>query len=434
MKSMGDVANKGEAERCRELAKEFLARKQYEKSIRFLNKSLSLYPLPGVRELKMRIMTLVEENTKAPSSSSSTSSNNFSGSSSNDSLGGYTPEQEQLAKRVLSAYKKSHYDALGVCRDVSDVEIKKSYRKLALQLHPDKNRAPSAENAFKSINAAYDCLSDAQKKYEYDSYNVQDTQTTYGAQSEFRQRRHRERAAKGQPTPEDIYRMFTDRMSHHDSFSREQEQARRQQQQQQQQQRRRQQNQQRTQQTSSKSTTSGCYKEKIRGRRATFTKYDGRSWYGSVILQFLPIFLVLLISIWFGMQGFVGRRKYYSLDKRDNYIHARTTSTIGKEIQYFVPRGFEELHKSGGSSNDRLYQLEKQVEGDLASVLSKQCIYERDRQARSLNVARRSNNVIQIKYLKEKVLMSCDKFNELFAGDGKYRDLVPSVTPSSLPM
>ena len=80
---MGDIANKGEAERCRELAKEFLARKQYEKSIRFLNKSLSLYPLPGVKELRMRIEALEEQNNRAagiPSSSSSSNSGKGSGS------------------------------------------------------------------------------------------------------------------------------------------------------------------------------------------------------------------------------------------------------------------------------------------------------------------------------------------------------------------
>ncbi len=428
---MGDVANKGEAERCRELGKEFLARKQYEKSVRFLNKSLSLYPLPGVRELMMRIMTLAEENNEGSRSSSmhgtsSSSSSSSSGSgSSNAGPGGYTPGQEQLAKRVLSAYKKSHYDALGVSRTTGSGEIKKSYRKLALQLHPDKNRAPSAENAFKAINAAYDCLSDTKKKYEYDSYHVKDAHTAHGTQSEFRQRRHRERAAKGQPTPEDIFRMFTNRMSDHASFAREQEQTRREQQQ-------RQQKQQKTQQNSFK-TTSDHHTEKSRGRRATFTKYGGRSWCG-FILQLIPVSLALLISAWLGMQTFMGGRKHYSLDRRDNYTNAKTTSTIGKEIQYFVPRGFEERHKSSGRNNDRLYQLEKQVEGEYASVLSKQCIYERDRQTRSLNVAKRAKNRLQIKYLEEKVLVSCDKFNHLFAGDGKYRDLVPPIAPSPLSM
>ena len=63
-------SNKGEAERCLDLAKEFLARKQYENSIRFLNKAISLYPLPAVKELRMRVEALVEENKKAVPSSS----------------------------------------------------------------------------------------------------------------------------------------------------------------------------------------------------------------------------------------------------------------------------------------------------------------------------------------------------------------------------
>ena len=142
----------------------------------------------------------------------------------------------------------------------------------------------------------------------------------------------------------------------------------------------------------------------------------------------IPIILAVMISVWFGMQGIFRNPKNYSLDKRDNYLYPRITSTIGKEIEYFVQRGFRERHKYSDKSNNELYNLEKQVEGEYATVLSKQCIYERDRQSRSLNVAKRAKNKLQIKYLEEKVLLSCDKFELLFAGDGKYRDLVPPLS------
>jgi DnaJ-class molecular chaperone len=65
---------------------------------------------------------------------------------------------------------------LSVTRTASSVEIKKSYRKLALKFHPDKNSAPSAEAAFKAISAAFDCLSDQSKREMYDQYGHESTE------------------------------------------------------------------------------------------------------------------------------------------------------------------------------------------------------------------------------------------------------------------
>ena len=50
---------------------------------------------------------------------------------------------------------KDYYEILGVSKDASDSDLKKSYRKMALQFHPDKNKAPGAGEAFKSIGNAY---------------------------------------------------------------------------------------------------------------------------------------------------------------------------------------------------------------------------------------------------------------------------------------
>ncbi|MGD9969252.1 MAG: DnaJ C-terminal domain-containing protein [Sulfuricurvum sp.] len=65
---------------------------------------------------------------------------------------------------------KSLYDTLEVSSSASDAEIKKAYRKLARQYHPDVNKDPKAEEKFKEINAAYEVLSDKEKRAKYDQF------------------------------------------------------------------------------------------------------------------------------------------------------------------------------------------------------------------------------------------------------------------------
>ena len=67
--------------------------------------------------------------------------------------------------------KRDYYDILGVSRNASEADIKKAYRKLAIQFHPDKNPDdPSAEEKFKEAAEAYEVLSDAQKRSRYDQF------------------------------------------------------------------------------------------------------------------------------------------------------------------------------------------------------------------------------------------------------------------------
>lgn len=63
---------------------------------------------------------------------------------------------------------KSLYKTLEISENASEAEIKKAYRKLARQYHPDVNKDKGAEDKFKEINAAYEILSDKEKKAQYD--------------------------------------------------------------------------------------------------------------------------------------------------------------------------------------------------------------------------------------------------------------------------
>ena len=66
--------------------------------------------------------------------------------------------------------KRDYYEVLGVSKTASEDEIKKAYRKLAKQYHPDVNKAPDAEEKFKEINEAYEVLSDQSKRATYDQF------------------------------------------------------------------------------------------------------------------------------------------------------------------------------------------------------------------------------------------------------------------------
>jgi DnaJ family protein B protein 6 len=70
----------------------------------------------------------------------------------------------------MSDTKINYYEVLGVKEDSNDEEIKRSYKKLAVKWHPDKNQdnKKEAEEKFKSISEAYSVLSDPQKRREYD--------------------------------------------------------------------------------------------------------------------------------------------------------------------------------------------------------------------------------------------------------------------------
>ena len=70
----------------------------------------------------------------------------------------------------MTTQKRDYYEVLGVSKGASDEQLKKAFRKLALEFHPDRNKAEGAVEKFKEINEAYQVLTDSEKRSNYDRF------------------------------------------------------------------------------------------------------------------------------------------------------------------------------------------------------------------------------------------------------------------------
>ncbi|KAL7427881.1 hypothetical protein ACHAXM_001041 [Skeletonema potamos] len=99
-----------------------------------------------------------------------TPSSSFNEPPSQTSRQQYTKDQAEIVNGVIHASKsgKGHYKVLNVSNSACQDDIKKAYRRLALQIHPDKNAHPMAAEAFKILGSSYDVLKSESKRARYD--------------------------------------------------------------------------------------------------------------------------------------------------------------------------------------------------------------------------------------------------------------------------
>ncbi|KAJ4954161.1 hypothetical protein NE237_030993 [Protea cynaroides] len=176
--------NKDEALKCMKIGREALELGDRTRALKFIRKAQRLDPTLPVDDLLSKLEGKSGDppapDTSPPNGfpqdeaySSSKFSANSSvrhsvppGASSSTTSMSYTEEQISIVRAIKK--KKDYYEILGLEKRCSVEDVRKAYRKLSLKVHPDKNKAPGAEEAFKAVSKAFQCLSDDESRKKYD--------------------------------------------------------------------------------------------------------------------------------------------------------------------------------------------------------------------------------------------------------------------------
>lgn len=218
-------SNREEAQRSFKLAQSY-EKTDPIKSLKLARKSCSLFWSVEASELvksleKGKSSTTTSTNSSSePSNSKDTLRNRKPTTSSNNSTPkpnipneplSYKPAQLEIVKKVRRCKATDYYEILDLKRDCEDGQVKTAYRKLALALHPDKNSAPGADEAFKMVSKAFQVLSDPSKRSAFDRHGA-DPDSRFASTSSnpspfHRHASHFSTADEGMDA-EQIFRMF----------------------------------------------------------------------------------------------------------------------------------------------------------------------------------------------------------------------------------
>ncbi|KAF2310647.1 hypothetical protein GH714_016041 [Hevea brasiliensis] len=174
--------NKDDALKCLKIGKDALQSGDPTRALKFINKASRLDPTLPVDDLLSSIekdssSDQTAASTNGPTSTTtneskvrhrvpSTGSSSSASATASSSSATYTEEQITIVRQIKK--KKDYYDILGLEKTCSVEDVRKAYRKLSLKVHPDKNKAPGAEETFKAVSKAFQCLSNEESRKKYD--------------------------------------------------------------------------------------------------------------------------------------------------------------------------------------------------------------------------------------------------------------------------
>lgn len=167
--------NKDAARNCLDIGNRALNAGDKAKALKFLAKAYRLdpsLPLGGLlSSLREDLMYVSGEESQTQSEIKVSRATRANVDSSSNA--GASTEQVEIVQRVRKT--KDYYQILGLNKDCSTEEIRKAYKKISLKVHPDKNSAPGAEDAFKHVSKAFACLNDEGSRAKYDQYGPEDS-------------------------------------------------------------------------------------------------------------------------------------------------------------------------------------------------------------------------------------------------------------------
>ncbi|XP_022086493.1 dnaJ homolog subfamily B member 12-like [Acanthaster planci] len=396
--------NREDSLKCIRIAENCISTGDYEKARRFLNKAQRLYPSQRAKDLLQHLDSHEEKSSTSSSDSADqpdstdqpdsadqpesrerqhTSAGSTNGPSPRqrhssasrepkaaETNGGvnrnYTDEQLKGVNRIKKC--KDFYEILGIPKDANEADIKKAYRKLALQFHPDKNHAPGAGEAFKAIGKAFSVLSDAEKRKRYDMFGDESPEV-----SNVRRRRHHHHHHGGfyyetrgfdddDFSPEDLFNMFFGGGFPQGDIARQRRHYR---------------------------THHPRQHQSQEEARYTF------------LLQLLPIFMLVIISLL--STAFI-QEPAYSLSRTGSFVHERTTHE--NKIKYFVKNSFNKEYSG------RIHLIDKRVEEDYVDNLRSNCYRERLNKEAAMQRARYFGDKKMHERAMRMTLTSCDKYDE----------------------
>ncbi|XP_051127882.1 chaperone protein dnaJ 49 [Andrographis paniculata] len=331
--------NKDEALRCIRIAKEALAASNKEKALKFLGIARRLNQSLPLDELYAACNDLDESSTAGPSNDAEDVAAKVKEDKSSSINGGlpngernYTDEHVHLVRQIRM--KKDYYSILGLEKNCSVEEIRKAYRKLSLKVHPDKNKAPGSEEAFKKVGKAFKCLSDDESRRQYDQTGLVDE---FEHNQQYPVRRRRRRTGNDffddEFDPDEIFRAF---FGERDMFR-----------------------------------NGHVYRTRTHNHAAGGNQREELGGGPSVLLllQLLPFLLIILLAY------LPFSEPEYSLQRNYSYQYRKTTEKHG--VEFFVKsQQFDESYPIGSPGRD---EIENSVIKDYKHMLGRYCHMEMQR-------------------------------------------------------